>query len=288
MFGLSRILRVADLNPVFVQAAVVSIAISLATEARAIEQEIGPQTPPPAVPQDIAATPLVPFDVSFGISLATEYASRGITNSGRDPAIQGYIEPKFELPNFGTVYVNVWSSNVNYGEGFEGAEIDVAGGIRPEFGPLSLDLGYVHYFYAPDHVSPDYGEIFGKADYNFNDVVTVGARVFFAPDFNQSGNTATWVAGGFRVPLPNDFAVYTGIGYQFLEDPAGFEQLAWQAGVSYTWKSVTFDVRYIGTDLSDEGCLARSGFADGCESRVVGSISFDTSWSAVKDWMGGQ
>ena len=159
---------------------------------------------------------------------------------------------------------------MNYGEGFEGAEIDVAGGIRPEFGPLSLDLGYVHYFYAPDHVSPDYGEIFGKADYNFNDVVTVGARVFFAPDFNQSGNTATWVAGGFRVPLPNDFAVYAGIGYQFLEDPAGFEQLAWQAGVSYTWKSVTFDVRYIGTDLSDEGCLARSGFADGCESRVVG------------------
>ena len=117
---------------------------------------------------------------------------------------------------------------------------------------------------------------------------TVGARVFFAPDFNQSGNTATWVAGGVRVPLPHDFSVYGGIGYQFFEDPDAFEQLAWTAGISYSWKSLTFDVRYWGTDLSDDGCIARSGFADGCDSRVVATISFDTSWSAVKDWMAGQ
>ena len=168
---------------------------------------------------------------------------------------------------------------------FEGAEIDVAGGIRPEFGPLSLDLGYVHYFYAPDHVSPDYGEIFGKADYNVNDMFTVGARVFFAPDFNQSGNTATWVAGGVRVPLPHDFAAYAGIGYQFIDDPDAFEQLAWTAGISYSWKSLTVDVRYWGTDLSDEGCVVRSGFSNGCDSRVVATLSFDTSWSAVRDWL---
>ena len=71
----------------------------------------------------------------------------------------------------------MWSSNVDYGEGFEGAEIDVAGGIRPQFGPVSLDVGYVHYFYTPEHVSPDYGEIFAKADYNYNDVVTFGGRI---------------------------------------------------------------------------------------------------------------
>ena len=98
--------------------------------------------------------------------MTTDYVSRGITNSNSEPAIQGYVEPSIELPNIGAAYVNVWSSNVDYGEGFEGAEIDVAAGIRPEFGPLSLDLGYVHYFYTPEHVSPDYGEIFAKADYN--------------------------------------------------------------------------------------------------------------------------
>ena len=54
----------------------------------------------------------------------------------------------------------------------------------------------MHYFYAPEDVSPDYGEIYGKGDFNVTDFLTLGGRVFFAPDYNQSGKTATLVAGG--------------------------------------------------------------------------------------------
>ena len=212
------------------------------------------------------------------MTLTSNYISRGITNSGNNPAIQGYVEP-----SVGPVYFNLWSSNVDFGEGFEGAEIDTAFGVRPEFGPLSLDFGYVHYFYTPEDVSPDYGEIFAKADYNFQDKFTLGGRVFFAPDFNQSGNTATFVAGGVSVPLPHDFTLIAGVGYQFFEDPAAFEQLAWMAGISYSWKALTFDVRYWDTDLGDDECVARSGFADGCDARIVGSISLNTAWSALKE-----
>jgi uncharacterized protein (TIGR02001 family) len=198
--------------------------------------------------------------------------------SDSDPAIQGYIEP-----SYGIAYMNLWSSNVDFGDDFRGAEIDVAAGLRPQFGPLSLNVGYVHYFYAPESVSPDYGEIFAKADYNFDDKFTIAARAFFAPDFSQSGHTATFVAGGVKVPLPNDFAVYGGIGYQFFEDEAAFEDLAWTAGVSYTWKQLTFDVRYWDTDLADNECVVRSGFEDGCDARIVGTISFDYTLSALRD-----
>ena len=38
-------------------------------------------------------------------------------------------------------------------------------------------------------------------------------------------------------------------------------------------ESLTVDVRYWGTDLSDEGCTVRSGFPDGCDDRVVATIS---------------
>lgn len=252
--------------------------------ANAAEQDIAPgeELGP------LATTPGIPFDIAFGVSLTTDYVSRGITNNDSSATVQGYIEPYIELPNIGAAYVNVWASPVDYGVGFTGTEIDVAGGIRPEFGPLALDLGYVHYFYTPEHVSPDYGEIFAKADYNFDDRLTVGARVYFAPDFNQSGNTATWVAAGLRVPLPNNFSAYGGIGYQFFEDPDAFEQLAWTAGLSWNWKALTFDLRYWGTDLSDNECLVRSGFANGCDSRVVATMSFDTSFSEVRDWMTGK
>lgn len=258
---------------------VASVAALLLSEAWAGEQVIEPTVSTPTAEATAAASGSL-FDVGFGIAFTTDYVSRGVTNSDSRPAIQGYIEP-----SIGMAYLNIWSSNVDYGEGFEGAEIDVAGGIRPEFGPLSLDVGYVHYFYTPEHVSPDYGELFAKADYDFNDKFTLGGRLFFAPDYNQTGDTATWLAGGIRVPLPHDFSVYGGVGYQFFENPDAFEQFAWTAGVSYSWKALTFDVRYWDTNLSDDECAFRSGFSDGCDARVTATVSFDTSWSEARDWL---
>ena len=252
---------------------------TLAPEPGAAEPELTPAAPQPQVtpaPQPEAAP--AKFDMGFGLSATTDYVSRGITQSDSNPAIQGYIEP-----TYGILYANVWSSNVDFGDDFRGAEIDVAGGVRPQIGPLSLNLGYVHYFYAPEHVSPDYGEFFVKADYKVSDRLIVGTRVFFAPDFSQTGKTATFVAGGVKVPLPNDFALYGGVGYQFFEDKNAFEDLAWTAGLSYTWKSLTFDVRYWDTNLTSQECVVRSGFEDGCDARVVGTISFDYTWSALRD-----
>ena len=124
----------------------VSFSLLSVTSAWASEQEIAPDEHKIAMPHTpIVTTSEFAFDIAFGVSLTTDYVSRGITNSNSHPAVQGYIEPSIELPKIGTAYINVWSSNVDYGEGFKGAEIDVAGGIRPQFGNLSLDLGYVHY-----------------------------------------------------------------------------------------------------------------------------------------------
>lgn len=248
--------------------------------ATAREDEIEPVAPAPA---EAGAGK---FDMALGVAGTTDYVSRGITQSDSEPAIQGYIEPSYGIgPVLGDAFVNIWSSNVDFGDDFRGAEIDVAGGIKPKFlGPKwSPNIGYVHYFYAPEDVSADYGEIYAKTDYTFGeeDKFTLRALVFFAPDFNQSGFNATWVAGGGRVKLWKNFAVYAGAGYQDFEDRNAFEQLAWTAGASYYWKSLTFDVRYWETDLTDNECVVRSGFADGCDARVVGTISWDTTWSAL-------
>src|SRR5262249_38232037 len=165
------------------------VVLTLA-QAQAGERKIEPDVPTVAetVAEPLATTPGVPFDIAFGVAFTNDYISRGITNSNGEAAIQGYVEPSVEISTLGTAYINVWSSNVDYGEGFKGAEIDVAGGLRHEFGPLSVDAGYVHYFYAPEHVSPAYGEIFAKADYNFKDLFTVRTPVFFASYLNQSGH----------------------------------------------------------------------------------------------------
>ena len=249
--------------------------------ASAREDEIEPTAPPP--PTAAAGK----FDMAIGIAGTTDYQSRGITQSDSDPAIQGYVEPSYGLgPVLGDAIVNVWfSSDVDFGAGVQGAEIDVAGGIKPKFlGPKwSPNIGYVHYFYAPEDLNPDYGEIYAKTDYTFgeDDKFTLRGLIFFAPDYNQSGFSGTWVAGGGRVKLWKKVGLYAGAGYQFFEDPNAFEQFAWTAGVSYYWKSLTFDVRYWDTNLSADECVFRSGFRDGCDARVVGTVSLDTTWSTL-------
>jgi uncharacterized protein (TIGR02001 family) len=261
-------------------AAALTASLFWAGSASAREDEIEPTAPAPPV------APAGKIGMALGVAGTTDYVSRGVTQDDSSPAIQGYVEPSYGLgPVLGDIYANIWSSNVDFGSHFEGAEIDVAGGLKPKFlGPKwSPNIGYVHYFYAPEHVSPDYGEIYAKTDYTFgeDDKFTLRALVFFAPDFSQTGKTATWIAGGGRVKPWKNVGVYAGIGYQFFEDPNAHQQLAWTAGASYYWKSLTFDVRYWDTNLSDSNCVVRSGFADGCDARVVGTISLDTTWSAL-------
>jgi uncharacterized protein (TIGR02001 family) len=257
----------------------VAIILCWAGSAAAREDEIEPVAPPPPAAAG-------KFDMAIGVAGTTDYQSRGISQSDSKPAIQGYIEPTYGLgPVLGDAFVNVWSSSsVDFGTG-EGAEIDVAGGIKPKFlGPKwSPNIGYVHYFYAPEHVSPDYGEIYAKTDYTFgmDDQFTVRGLVFFAPDYNQSGFTGTYVAGGGRVKFWKNVGVYAGVGYQFFEDPNAFEHLVWTAGASYYWKSLTFDIRYWDTDLTADECVFRSGFRGGCDTRVIGTVSLDTTWSVL-------
>jgi uncharacterized protein (TIGR02001 family) len=262
------------------QLVVVLGLVLLSQTAAAREDDIQPTLPTPGPP---AAGKFV---MGFGVASTTDYVSHGITQSNSGPAIKGYIEPSYGLgPVLGDAFVNVWSSNVDFGDDRRGAEIDVTGGLKPKFlGPKwSPQIGYVHFFYAPADVSPNYGEVFAKTDYTVgkDDRYTLRALIFFAPDFGQTGKTATWIAGGGRVKPWKNVGVYAGVGYQFFEDSNAFEQLAWTAGISYYWKSLTFDLRYWDTNLKDNQCVVRSGFADGCDARVVGTISLDTTWSAL-------
>jgi uncharacterized protein (TIGR02001 family) len=215
------------------------------------------------------------FDVAFGAAATTDYISRGITQTEHDPAIQGY----FEIDS-GILYAGAWASNVKFGD--TDAEVDLSAGIRPEAGPFSFDFGYVHYVY-PGDIAPDYGELYAQVDYAPNDTLTFGGKVYFAPDYSQLGGSAVYSEGSVEIALPADFAFSAALGYQAFDSSVGLpDYLTWNAGLSWTWKD-TFkvDLRYSDTDIS-KGACTNFAEANGCDPRVILSVSVDTSWSALK------
>ena len=203
-----------------------------------------------ASPEEIQSA----IDVAFGAAITSNYISRGITQSDNKPAFQAYMEA-----TYGIVYAGVWGSTVDFGDDNKG-EFDLSAGIRPEFGKLSLDIGYVRYLYTAD--GDCCGEAYAKADFAATDSFTVGGEVF--QDFTAK---TTYLRGKASYALPQDFELSGGFGTY-----AQFKQHDWDVGVSKTFADVaTLDLRYF-------------GFRDDVEtSHKFGvSLSFDTSLSALR------
>lgn len=159
--------------------------------------------------------------------------------------MQGYIEP-----SYGIFYAGVWASNVGPAVFNAPAtmEIDLYGGIRPTFGNLTVDLGYAHYFYNNGVASS--GEIYLKPSYDFTDMFSAGAQVFY------NVNTGMFSYGEINgtVSLPHDFAISAALGTDFVGN------VNWNAGGSWTLKdTVTFDARVHGHSTAG--------------TRIVGTIS---------------
>jgi uncharacterized protein (TIGR02001 family) len=183
------------------------------------------------------------FDVAFGVTLTTDYISRGFTQTDHGFAVQPWVEL-----DYGMFYAGYWGSNVSP-VSVSGAnwEHDLSIGVRPTLGPVSLDLGYVRYIYDNGDCC---GEIYLKGSIN-PAPATFGAAVFFDPD----SSNAYFEANG-KFELPHNFAVSGALGVQTYgnSDPSVF---SWNAGGSWSpldW--LTLDGRYYGGPTADRFVVA--------------------------------
>ncbi|MEX0852308.1 MAG: TorF family putative porin [Bauldia sp.] len=172
------------------------------------------------------------FDVAFGVTVTSEYVSRGYALSD-GIAVQPWVE--FD---YGMFYVGYWGSNV-VGDW----EHDLSVGFRPEIGPFSLDLGYVRYLYNSGDCC---GELYLKASVSPADPLTVGAAAFFDPDSSNA-----YFEGNASIDLPHNFSISGAAGVQTYGDGSA-DDFSWNAGGSWSpldW--LTLDGRYHGGPDSD-------------------------------------
>ncbi len=218
-----------------------------------------------------------------------------------------------------------WPSNAAYGFTSPSAEVDLYGGWRNTFGAFSVDLGFIYYYYPKETWNgttdnSDFYEFYGKFGYAITPDLSVGANIFYTPDllnysksfgnagFGSSKVNATYGSLTAKWVLPwatNGVGAFVSgeLGHWWIKDSsfvaagsgtgvagAGVNPsyTYWNAGLAFTYKALTLDLRYHGTDQSTTDCLAFLAVNPGnpagswCNDTFVVSLKFDTMLSALK------
>jgi len=272
---------------------VAALAVSTAVPAFAADM-------PVKAAKVVAAPAPSPFDIAFGTAFTTDYVLRGISQSNRKPAVQGYFELDYTATDWVKFYAGIWGSSL-YG-GFADAEFDISGGARFTWGNFGLDVGYVQYEYpeGTQNGAGSFGEFYAKPSYKFTDWLTVGAIIDGGGNFNDglnivgskgayyySGNaviTLPWSPAGIAISLNPE------IGRQVYDcttvnGVACSSYTYWDVGLDFNYKAVTLDLRYWDTDAHNKAQFispAAYGAKDLAGSTFVATLKFDTSLSALK------
>jgi uncharacterized protein (TIGR02001 family) len=177
------------------------------------------------------------FGWSAGVTATSNYIFRGTTQSDDRPAVQGYVEGEM-----GIVFGGVWASTVDFpGDpdfGDDNVEFDLYGGIRPDLGPVSVEINYTRYLY--DDSGDCCGEFGFLLGYPVNDAVEVGGAFYGDP-----GSDTAWLQAGGGIVVLQDYLLDGTLGTDFGTLDYGKDKVAWDLGVSRGFgEFATVDLRY--------------------------------------------
>jgi uncharacterized protein (TIGR02001 family) len=115
----------------------------------------------------LCAAPALAQGLSFsgGMTVTSNYMSRGITQSMNRPALQFWGE----VENSG-FYAGVWASSVRLAP--DQVEVDLYAGYRFSVGAASFDIGYARYLY--DRTGDCCGELYGTFEFEVDRTTIFG------------------------------------------------------------------------------------------------------------------
>lgn len=259
-----------------------------------------------------------PWDFDIGAGLTSDYMFRGITQSNHSPSVAAHGELRYNFSDMWQGYVGVSGESIKLTpfDPSPSMELDTYGGVRATLGQFTADAGVWGYLYpglstpTPNGIFPtqiNWVEGYFKAGYNITDAFNLGANFFYTPSYIATGADGEYLSATAKYTI-GDWAISGELGRQVLGTTdathtspftgVGKYSLpsytTWNLGASYTYKFVTLDLRYWGTNLSKKdatlitgptnyivGTAAgyRSNYAD---NRIVGTISFDLTSKDLK------
>ncbi len=251
-------------------AALIWTAPAMAEEAAVISPT--PETAKAEAAESNAAAS--PWELSGSVTLASEYMTRGFSDSDSHPALQGSVS----LAHESGWAAEIWASNVDYNDSWEAkAEVDFYLTYSFGMGPGDMTVGAGYYLYPGAKESLDYDHYEFFASYESalpNDIATLGAEIYYSPDFFLDSGSAVYVTATADVPVPvvEGLSVVGHIGHQSIEDNSRFgipDYIDYSAGLGYTFDPFYVDLRYYATDVSKARC------DNLCGPTVMGSITWE-------------
>lgn len=211
----------------------------------AFAADLGSPPPAPAAPASTDG-----FDYAFGGKLQSDYISRGITQTNHEPGATTYGELRYNIGDT-QLYAGtqIWSVKLPTDPA---AEVDLYGGVRQTWGPVTVDAGAIYYEYpnntrqyfistitgitslAPPTTTcttvpaltpacppttardPSYLEIYAKPTWTVNDTLTLGGNLYWSPNWDNYHTQETYLSGTAKVTLPSNFSISGEFGHEFL------------------------------------------------------------------------
>ncbi len=229
-----------------------------------------------------------PHNFSANTALTTDYLFRGVSQTDNNPAIQGGFDYSYDSGTFADPYVGIWASNVEFRPaGPPGTndpasiEIDYYGGFTGDLGNTGItwDVGGIYYHYPGQDEDQgagdfDYAEGYGTLAYTFDGVrfdPSVGAGVYYTPDFFGEDDTGVYVNGTLDLSLPYGVGLGFVVGHQDVEGdvttPGGFDY-------SHYSISLSKDIKIFNLSLSWNDDIDNNGVRpDLLEENVVFTVS---------------
>lgn len=231
------------------------------------------------------------FDVNVTASIASDYNYRGYTLSDHKPSVSTNFEATYNI-----LFAAVNAASVQIPMLSQLQMTDYAG-IRPVFGPITVETGVAYYSYPRSAIDTSYPEYYVAPSYALTSRFTIRVNAYYAPNYSRTGAWENYDSIDAKYTFDSGLAISGELGRQSFGTTKATAMDAahklpdytyWNLGFSYTYKALTFDLRYFAATLSKQSCFLITGTgqaaagSNGCNPAVVATLSWNTSLSSLK------
>jgi uncharacterized protein (TIGR02001 family) len=210
-------------------------------------------------------TALGKFDVSMGVTLASDYIWRGQSQTAGSGAVQGSLNIEHESG----FYLGTWASNID-SDAFAGSDIEIdyyVGYGNSITEDISYDVQVARYTYPDASDLNSYELIPSISAYGFTAGVKWG--------FDRADDEHTlYQFVSYNYELPYEIGLSASYGHT--DGKSGGkdgEYNDWSVGVSKTLLGLDVALTYTDTDISGSSCEDWYGDKDSCDTNVTLAVS---------------